>query len=173
MARIETDRLVLREQTPDDAAFVLTLVNDPDWLRYIGDRGVRTLGDARVYVQNAIGSYRRDGFGLWLVEARGDAAPVGLCGLIKRDSLEDVDLGFAFLPAYRGRGYASEAATAVLDHGWRVLGLRRVVAIVSPDNAASVRVLEGLGFTFDRPVRLPGGDGVSLFARDAPGPGDG
>lgn len=167
MAVIETPRLVLREQTPDDAAFVLALVNDPDWLRYIGDRGVRTLDDARAYIDRAVEAYRRLGFGLWLVELRDGGVPVGLCGLIRRDALEDVDVGFAFLPAYRGRGYASEAAAAVLDYGWRVVGLRRVVAIVSPDNAASVRVLERLGFSFDRTVRLSDDD-ASLFAREAP-----
>lgn len=167
MAVIETPRLVLREQTPDDAAFVLALTNDPDWLRYIGDRGVRTLDDARAYIDRAVEAYRRLGFGLWLVELRDGGVPVGLCGLIRRDGLEDVDVGFAFLPAYRGRGYASEAAAAVLDYGWRVVGLRRIVAIVSPDNAASVRVLERLGFSFDRTVRLSDDD-ASLFAREAP-----
>jgi len=148
----ETERLVLRELTADhaDAAFIVELLNDPDWLRYIGDRGVRTPEDALAYLaRGPIAMYERHGFGLWLVARRGDGAPLGMAGLIKRDSLPDVDIGFAFLPAYRRAGFAREAAAAVLALAWSRYALRRVVAIVSPDNAPSRRLLERLGMRFE------------------------
>jgi len=143
-----TARLVLRELAADDAdaAFIVELLNDPDWLRYIGDRNVRTAEDALAYLaRGPIAMYERHGFGLWLVARRGDGAPLGMAGLIKRDSLPDVDIGFAFLPAYRRAGFAREAAEAVLALAWSRYALRRVVAIVSPGNAPSRRLLERLG----------------------------
>lgn len=147
-----TERLVLRELTSDDAdaAFIVELLNDPDWLRYIGDRNVRTPEDALAYLaRGPIAMYERHGFGLWLVARRADGAPLGMAGLIKRDSLPDVDIGFAFLPAYRSAGFAREAAEAVLALAWTRYALARVVAIVSPDNAPSRRLLERLGMHFE------------------------
>ena len=118
----------------------MRLVNDPDWIRYIGDRGVRTEDDARAYLERGpIAMYARQGFGLWRVARRDDDEPVGMCGLIKRDTLPDVDIGFAFLPAYRGLGYAAEAAAATLALASTRYGLTRVVAIASPDNDRSLR----------------------------------
>ena len=162
---IETARLAIREMTPADAAFILQLVNDADFLRHIGDRGVRTDDDARRYIEtDPLASYARDGFGLWLVERRADGAPIGMCGLLKRDTLADVDIGFAYLPAWRGQGYALEAAQAVMEHGRRVLALPRIVAIVSPDNAGSIRLLGKLGLVFERRVDLNGdGRETSLY----------
>ena len=155
MTVIETPRLRLRRLTPEDAPFVLELVNDPDWLRHIGDRGVRNLDDARDYLlRGPIRMYAERGFGLYLVERKEDGAPAGICGLIKRDALEDVDVGFAFLPAFRGMGYALEAAAATLEHGRGTLGLPRIVAIVSPENHASIRLLEKLGMSRQRETRL-------------------
>ena len=154
---LETPRLVLREFTHEDDAFVLRLLNEPSWLRFIGDRGVRTLPDARRYLDDGPRrSYARNGFGLWCVVPKGGDAPVGMCGLIRRDTLPDVDVGFAFLPEAWGRGYARESAAAVLDHARDVLGLGRVLAITDPENAASIRVLERVGMRREGTVRMPG-----------------
>ncbi|MBS1110053.1 MAG: acetyltransferase family protein [Anaeromyxobacteraceae bacterium] len=154
---LETPRLVLREFTHEDDAFVLRLLNEPSWLRFIGDRGVRTLPDARRYLDDGPRrSYARNGFGLWCIVPKGGDAPVGMCGLIRRDTLPDVDVGFAFLPEAWGRGYARESAAAVLDHARDVLGLRRILAITDPENAASIRVLERVGMRREGTVRMPG-----------------
>ena len=126
-------------------------MNDADFMRHVGDRGVRTVEDARAYIlDGAVASYERHGFGLYLVETKEDGVPVGICGLVKRDFLDDVDLGFALAPEHRGRGYAREAAEATLEYARTVLGLGRLAAIVSPANTASIRLLEELGFVFDR-----------------------
>jgi RimJ/RimL family protein N-acetyltransferase len=154
----ETERLTLRHLVVDDAAFIVELLNDPDWLRYIGDKGVRTLDDARAYLENGpIAMYARHGFGLFCVELKSNRTPIGMCGLIKRDTLPDVDIGFAFLPRYRARGYAREAAEATLAYGRDAIGLRRVVAITSPDNDASGRLLQAIGLSFECLQQLPGG----------------
>lgn len=168
LAVLETTRLMLRRLEPADAPFIFELVNDPDWLRFIGDRQVRSLEDAEAYILNGpVEMYRRLGFGLYLVALKEGGLPVGICGLIQREELEDVDLGFAFLPQARGRGYAFEAASAIVEHGRRELGLRRVVAIVSPENVVSARLLEKLGFRFEKVLRLTEGDEVRLFAWSA------
>lgn len=163
----ETDRLVLRRLTVEDAPFILELLNDPDWLRFIGDKGVRTLEDAQNYILTGpIESYARRGFGLFLVERKADATSIGLCGLLKRDVLEDVDVGYAFLPGYRGKGYAVEAAAAALRFGKETVGLTRVAAITNPGNARSIRVLEKLGLAFEKMVRLSEeAPEISFFAR--------
>jgi len=154
----ETERLRLRPIDLEDAEFVLELVNDPSWLQFIGDKGVRTLEDARTYIASGpMAMYERLGFGLYVTERRTDGVPMGMCGLIKRDGLDDVDIGFAFLPRYWGRGYAHEAAAAVMDYGRNVVGLTRIVAITSPDNESSARLLEKLGLRFDRMIRLTEG----------------
>ena len=158
---LETERLLIREFRRDDAAFIVALLNDPDFLRYIGDRGVRTIDDARVYLENGpINSYAINGFGAYCVEVDGRA--VGLCGLLKRDWLDDVDLGFAFLPEVRGLGYASEAARAVLAFAKDQLRLVRVVAIVNPENERSADLLRKLGFRLDCHVK-PAPDAAALL----------
>ena len=160
----DTARLTLRRLTPDDAPFMLALLNDPAFVRFVGDRGVRTVDQARTYLENgAIDSYRRLGFGLYLVEVKDTHEAAGICGLVKRPALDDVDIGFAFLPPFRGRGYAAESARAVVDHA-RALGLPRLVAIVSPGNDASVRVLTGLDMRFERRIALGAADEVELFS---------
>ncbi|HWZ86864.1 MAG TPA: GNAT family N-acetyltransferase [Thermoanaerobaculia bacterium] len=152
---IGSERLVLRRLRVEDAPFILELLNDPDWLRFIGDKGVKTLEDAQRYVLSGpIESYARHGFGLFAVERKPGGAPIGLCGLLKRDVLDDVDVGYAFLPEFRGRGYAREAAVATLRLAKETIGLDRVAAITNPDNARSIRILEGLGFAFEKMVRL-------------------
>jgi RimJ/RimL family protein N-acetyltransferase len=166
---LETDRLALRWLGTGDAAFILRLLNDPSWLRYIGDRGVRTLDDAESYLRNGpLTMYARLGFGLYLVETKASTLPIGICGFVKRETLDDVDLGFALLPAFRGKRYAFESASATMAYGRRVLGLSRVVAITAPDNAPSIRLLERLGFGFERFVRLGEDDEeLKLYAATA------
>jgi RimJ/RimL family protein N-acetyltransferase len=156
MVVIETGRLELRRLQTDDAPFVLELFNEPSFLHHIGDRGIRSEQDARRYiVEGPVASYLGNGFGLWLVQRRGGGEPLGICGLVRRDYLDDVDVGFAFLPRHWSRGYALEAARAVLDHARGALGLRRIAAIVSPGNGRSIRLLERLGLSYERPVRPP------------------
>jgi ribosomal-protein-alanine N-acetyltransferase len=152
----ETARLRLRHLLDTDAPFILELLNEPDFIRNIGDRQVRTLEDARSYIQHGpMVSYRQHGFGLLLVELQENGAPIGICGLLKRDYLDDVDVGFALRESYRGRGYAFEAATAAIRHGREALGISCIVAITSPDNHASMNLLRKLGLEFERTVRLP------------------
>jgi len=154
MSVIEGERVVLERLTLDDAEFIVRLLNDPDFHRYIGDRGVRTPEDARRYLAaGPLTSYANLGFGLYRVARKADGEPMGICGLVKRDWLGDVDLGFAFLPEYRGRGYAREAAHAALAHGHEQLGLQRIVAITDPQNAASISLLERLGMVFEGMIR--------------------
>ena len=151
MTVLETERLILRHFNLDDAPFVLTLLNEPSFLQYIGDKKVRTLDDARQYITNGPrASYERHGFGLYRVELAGSNTPIGMCGLLKRDELPDPDIGFAFLPDYWNKGFAFEAATAVLTHAREQLKLHRVLAIVNPDNDASIKLLEKLGLRFER-----------------------
>ncbi|MGC4377664.1 GNAT family N-acetyltransferase [Fictibacillus sp. Mic-4] len=166
MKVFETERLTLRLQTTDDAEFILELVNDPSWLRYIGDRGLRTVEDACAYIVNGpVRMYEQFGFCLYLVERKEDQLPIGICGLVKRDSLEDVDIGFAFLPKYWGKGYAYEAASAVIAYGKDTLGLNRIVAITTQDNHASARLLEKIGLKFERFIQLPNDpEELRLFA---------
>ena len=165
---VETERLVLRRLTRDDAAFMRRLVNEPSWLEFIGDRGVRTDQDACEYLRNGpIASYEKHGFGLWAVVIRGGESPIGICGLVKRDFLEDVDLGFAFLPESWGKGYAREAAAAVLEVARRDFGLRRVVAITVAENRRSIELLGRLGFALERPVEHPAGRETLLFSQEA------
>lgn len=155
MIVLETARLVLRRLTLNDAPFIQELVNDPSFLRYIGDRNVRSLQDARRYLLSGpIASYERFGFGLYLTFLKETGDAVGMCGLLKRDTLPDPDVGFALLPAYWRKGYASEAAAAVLDHGRIRLGFGRIVAITSPDNVASIALLEKLGLKFEAMIHL-------------------
>jgi RimJ/RimL family protein N-acetyltransferase len=165
---LETDRLNLRRLAATDAEFIFELVNDPSWLKYIGDRGVRNIDDARNYVLNGpVAMYDRLGFGLYLVELKETGVPIGICGVLKRDSLDDVDIGFAFLPRHWGNGYAYESAAAVKTYARDVLGLGRLVAITSPDNDASMRVLERIGFRFEKTIREPSdGEELRLFAAD-------
>jgi ribosomal-protein-alanine N-acetyltransferase len=168
MRVIETARLTLRAMGLDDAGFILDLLNQPSFLRYIGDKGVRSLEDARRYIQSGpMASYDRFGFGLRRVGLRETGEPAGICGLLKRDWLEGPDLGFAFLPVFWSRGYASEASRAVLAEAREAHGLARVLAVTSTDNVASMSVLRKLGFAFARLAQPPGEAAVvNVFVRE-------
>jgi RimJ/RimL family protein N-acetyltransferase len=168
MRVLETERLVLRRLTVEDSKFILEILNDTLWLRFIGDKGVRTLDDAREYIlKNPIAMYERLRFGLYLVELKEKGVSIGICGLIKRDSLEDVDVGFAFLPKFRGKGYAYESASAVMMYGRRTFGLTRIVAITTPDNYGSAKLLKKLGLSFERMIKLSDDSkSVNLFISD-------
>ena len=169
MPVLETDRLVLRHLAPEtDADFILKLLNEPSFIRYIGDKKVRTLDDARRYIQDGPGkSYEENGFGLNKVELKSTGEPIGISGLVKRDTLPEPDIGFAFLPEYWNQGYAIESARAVMDHARNVLGIDRVVAITSPDNDASARLLEKIGLKFSRMIRLTdNAPEIKLFTPD-------
>ena len=163
---VETPRLAIRRILDEDALFILELLNDPSFIRNIGDRSVRTAEDARGYIRKGPAtSYEQHGFGLWLVELKRDRTPIGMCGLLKRETLEDVDIGFAYLPAFQSKGYGFEAASAVLDHARDALHLPRVVAIVNADNEASARLLEKLGMSFERMVQpFPDEPPLKLFS---------
>jgi RimJ/RimL family protein N-acetyltransferase len=147
--------LLLRQLSTEDADFILELLNEPSFIRNIGDRGVRTINDAISYILNGpVTSYVKNGFGLYLVKLKETNESIGMCGLIKRDTLEDVDIGYAFLPRFWSKGYAVEAARATKEYAKHVIGLNRIVAIVDPENEGSIRVLEKIGLNLEKMIRL-------------------
>ncbi|WP_229708564.1 GNAT family N-acetyltransferase [Silvimonas iriomotensis] len=167
---ISTERLTLRWLTLADAPFIFDLLTNPSWLQYIGDKGFKGVEDARNYIETGpIAMYQRCGHGLYLVERKTDGAPLGLCGLIKRDGLDDVDIGYGFMPQYWAQGYALESSLAVLDYGYQTLHLPRIVAITSDDNPASMRLLEKLGLRHTANVRLAAIDEDMLLYTPADG----
>lgn len=163
---LTTARLVLRELEHRDVDFLLDLLHEPLWLRFIGNKSVHDRGGAISYVERARAMQKARGHGLWHVSLAADGTPLGLCGLIKRDELDDVDLGFGFFERHHRRGYAQEAAEAVLAYGRDVLGVKRVVGVASPDNAASCALLEKLGFRCEGEREWKVGDRVMLYRLD-------
>jgi [ribosomal protein S5]-alanine N-acetyltransferase len=163
---LETERLIVREFGLTDSEFIIELLNTPGWLQFIGDRNVKTVANAEAYLMNGpIASYAKNGFGLYMVALKDSGEPVGMCGLIKRDALEHVDIGFAFLPQHSGKGFAYEAAAATLLYAKDQLGLTHIVAITNTDNVASVALLQKLGLKFERLIRMPGEDiDLNLFS---------
>jgi RimJ/RimL family protein N-acetyltransferase len=154
MSILQTPRLALRELDFGDGEFILELLNEPGFLRHIGDKGVRSVADARDYIlKGPMDSYARNGFGLYAA-CLSDGTPIGICGLVRREGLDHPDVGFAFLERYCSKGYAVESAAAVLTHAETVLNLEHIVAITSPENAKSIAVLEKIGFQFSRMLRL-------------------
>lgn len=166
MKIIETERLFLRHLSADDAEFILELVNEPGWIKNIGNKGIRTKDDALAYIINGpVAAYAKYGFGLWLVARKESEVSIGICGLIKRDSLEDVDIGFAFLERFWSKGYAVESALAVMNYGQNTLGLNRIVAITISDNLGSIKVLEKIGLRFEKMIMMPEDtEKIKLFA---------
>jgi RimJ/RimL family protein N-acetyltransferase len=165
---LETDRLIIRRISTDDSGFMLGLLNEPSWLHFIGDRGVRTIEDAQSYIlKGPIEMYARLGFGFYIAEMKEAECAIGICGLAKRDYLDDVDIGYALLPQHCGKGYAYESATAVLGYAKNELGLKRVVATTRPGNYSSAKLLEKLGLRFERTMKHPDGNReLELFAID-------
>ncbi len=159
MIVLETERLILRQLTNDDAPFILELLNEPSFIQNIADRKVRTIEDAQAYILNGpVSSYEKHGFGSYLAILKETNESIGMCGLIKRDGLEDVDIGYALLPRFWSKGYAVEAAQAVKEYARDVIGLSRLVAIVDPANEASIRVLEKIGLRYEKMIRLSADD---------------
>lgn len=155
MTVLETERLILKQLSTGDAEFILELLNEPSFIRNIGDRGVRTIEAANAYILNGpVASYAKNGFGLYLVKLKETDESIGMCGLIKRDTLEDVDIGYAFLPRFWSRGYAVESALGVKKYAKNVVGLSRIVGITDPENEGSIRVLEKIGLQFEKMIRL-------------------
>ena len=162
---LQTSRLTLRKLTLEDAGFMLRLLNEPSFIANIGDKGVRTLEDAARWLRDVhLAGYEKHGFAHYRVELNESGTPIGMCGLIKREALGEIDVGFAFLPEYWSCGYASEAAAAVMDYGRHELGIERIVGFVSPHNIGSKKVLEKLGLRFSAVVELSPGDAVHLYA---------
>ena len=169
---LTTSRLRMTWLDLDDAAFIFRLVNDPDWIRYIGDKAVASLDDARAYLEGGpLASYREHGFGLNRVALVDSDEPIGICGILSRESLPCPDLGFALLPEYRHQGYALEAARAVLQHASHCLALRRIAAILSPQNPASANLLRKLGFHYDKRYQQESGNTeLDSYSIDLSGP---
>ena len=149
----DTERLTIRELILDDAEFIIQLMNSPGWLQFIGDRNVTTIETAKNYlITGPLKSYHDNGFGLWMVELKSSKTPIGMCGLLKRETLEDIDIGYALLPAYYGQGYAFEMATATLKFAKNTLKINKIVAITDGDNYPSIALLNKLGLAFEREI---------------------
>ena len=162
---LETHRLLLREFELSDANFIVKLVNSPNWLEFIGDKGVKTIDDAIQYLEDGpIKSYKKNGFGLWLVELKDSKLPIGMCGLIKRETIENVDIGFAFLPQYSGQGYGFEIASATMSYAKNNLGLDKVIAITDSNNIASIGLLNKIGLSFEKTLALSENNNVLVFS---------
>ena len=151
---LETERLLLRELTIDDSAFIFTIVNTDGWLQNIGDRNVNSKKEAINYLKGPFESYKKNNFGMWLIEEKASSNAVGLCGLIDRPLLDDIDIGFALLPQFTKKGFAYEAAKATMNYAKEVLKIDRVVAICNTDNLASIRLLEKLGLQNEKTIKI-------------------
>lgn len=135
----------------EDAPFIVELYNEKAFKQYIGDRGLRSSEDGAAFIESTLAkAYLQPGYGLFLVESRQAATPMGICGILKRDTLDRPDLGFAFLERFCGKGHAGEAARACIAYAKQQLKLHELAAITSPDNARSIRFLEKLGFAFEK-----------------------
>ncbi|MGZ3838578.1 MAG: GNAT family N-acetyltransferase [Flavisolibacter sp.] len=167
---LETERLGLRTFTLDDTAFIIELLNSPGWLQFIGDRNVKTREQAMAYLENGpMKSYIQNGFGLSLVERKEDGIPIGMCGIVKRDTLSHPDIGFAFLPEYNGKGYAMEMAEATLAYARDTLGLPTILAITLPENSRSIRLLEKIGLSCKGTFSYPNSqEALKLFSNECP-----
>jgi len=166
---IETERLIIRHFTLDDAPFILELVNTPSWLAYIGNRNVNNIDDARKYLQNGpLKSYADNGYGGWMIQHKEQQVPIGQCGLYKRSYLTAPDVGFAFLPQHEGLGYGQEAVRATLTWAQHQLKINNLFAIVQPNNERSIRLLEKTGFIIQDMIRPEGNTTLALYCYTAP-----
>jgi ribosomal-protein-alanine N-acetyltransferase len=162
---IETERLLIREIVEDDAPFINALLNSSGFLKYIGDRGVRSDDDARTFIHERLRkSYEVNGYGLYAVLLKAESKPVGICGFVRRDTLPGPDLGFAFLPEFEGKGFGMESSTRMLEYGREELKFDDLYAITTLDNTGSIKLLEKLGFAFDKTIDMPNGETLKLFS---------
>jgi RimJ/RimL family protein N-acetyltransferase len=154
---IETERLRLREFNSTDGELIFELLNSPGWLKYIGSRSISTADDAVNYIESKLQKgYRESGFGFYLVELKATGEKTGMCGLVKREGLDDIDIGFALLPQYENKGYAVESSLAVIQYARSVLNIHKLAAITLPSNLSSIKLLEKLGMKFDKKISIPG-----------------
>ncbi len=159
---LTTERLTLREYTIDDATFIIELLNSEDWLKFIGNRNVKTIQDATNYITNTfIKGYQKHGFGFWMVEITTTKEPIGMCGITKRDGLDGIDIGFAFLSTFMGKGYSYEISKATLNYVLTTIKPPFVLAITNPDNIRSIKLLEKIGLQYQRKIKLTD-DGMEL-----------
>lgn len=165
MKTLETSRLIIDKITAGDAPFILAMLNDDDFINYVADRGVRTIEQAQAYISDKIAaSYKEHGFGMAAVRLKSSGETIGMCGLVKRDSLRDIDLGYGFLPVGRGQGYAFEAAVAVMEWAKQDLALSRLAAIIHPENTASRNLASKIGMSLDSMIRVtPDDDETCLY----------
>lgn len=164
---LRTNRLLLRELGTDDAPFIVELVNTPGWLKFIGERNIRSVDQAKTYLEEGpIKSYRENGFGLWGVGLKESDTLIGMCGLLKRDALAHPDIGYAFLPAYTGKGYAIEIAQATMDYAKTKLNITTLCAITHPENATSIRLLGKIGMRFKEKLSFKEGEDSLLFSNE-------
>ncbi|WP_438711214.1 GNAT family N-acetyltransferase [Aquimarina muelleri] len=162
---LETQRLSLREFNLNDSEFIINLVNSPKWLEFIGDKDVKTTEDAINYLENGpIKSYKENGFGLWLVQLKGSNIPIGMCGLVNRETLQHIDIGFAMLPEYLGLGYGFEIASATMSYAKNNLNLDKVIAITDSNNIASIKLLNKIDLYFEKTLNLSENDSVLVFS---------
>jgi len=153
---MSTDRLLINRITLGDAGFILKLMNDKDWIKNIGDRGIRTIEEAEEYIRTRfLKTYNEVGFGFYSLIRKSDQQIIGIAGLVDREGLDHIDIGYGMLPEFRGKGYAFEATKAVYDYGYKDLKLDKIVAIVNPDNPSSIKLLSKLGLEFEKMIRLP------------------
>ena len=166
MNLIETDRLLINKITIDDAGFILELMNDKDWIKNIGDKGIRTIEDAQAYIQNCfLKTYNESNCGFYSLNLKKTHQSIGIAGLVDREGLDHIDIGYGMLPQFRGKGYAFEATKAIYDYGYQELKLEKIVAIVNPDNIGSIKLLTKLGLTYEKMIRLPDEDkDIKLFS---------
>ena len=169
MKILETERLIVRELVESDAEFILDLLNQPSFIKYIGDRNVRTADEAKDFIETRYRkSYEDNGYGLYLVELKTPDSrlqtAVGICGFVKRDNFQYADIGFAFLPQFEKQGYAFESASALMEYGRKVLEFKEVLAITTQDNESSRRLLEKLEFKFDELIEMPNGEILKLYS---------
>jgi len=162
---LETERLILSTFSLNDAPFVLKLVNTPSWLQFIGDRNIHSIGDAEQYLsQGPIKSYAENGFGLSLVILKDENIPIGMCGLVNRDTLKDIDIGFALMPQYTDKGYAYEIASATMEYAKSVLKMEKIVAITDANNTSSIKLLNKLGLHYEKMISLNTSELVQLYS---------
>lgn len=164
---IDTKRLYLRELTLGDSEFVYKLVNTPKWIKFIGDRKINSIKDSEKYLtKGPLKSYTQNGFGMWLIVLKHSLIPIGICGILKREFINDLDIGFAMLPKYENNGYGYEAANATLTFAKHKLKISRIVGFTLDYNNHSINLLNKLGFKFEKMIRLPNNDeNMALFAK--------